>query len=160
MESIASYTYSNSNRIQQSSNVTGLMLCLLRTAPDFYITHYKGSYKDGDGVEYAGRHRAYRRNLGGSSTNPIYNNPLWTIYEQQALTKDDRFLMTNEMPITPDQKTSYVVRAGIDAWGDDRSWFFPVGSSGSRNAGVFAEDALTNRELNYEFIVRRNMEQG
>ena len=160
MESKASYTYTNSNRIQQSSNVTGLMLGLLRTAPDFDITHYKGSYVDGDGVEYTGRQRAYRRYLGGSSSNPIYNNPLWTIYEQQAGTKVDRFMMTNEMTITPDQKTSFVIRAGIDAWGDDRSWFFPVGSSGSRNAGVFAEDALTNREANYDFIVRRNMDLG
>jgi len=160
MESKASYTYTNSNRIQQSSNVTGLMLGLLRTAPDFDIEHYKGSYIDGDGVEYTGRQRAYRRYLGGSSSNPIYNNPLWTIYEQQALTKVDRFMMTNEMTITPDQNTSFVIRAGIDAWGDDRSWFFPVGSSGSRNAGVFAEDALTNREANYDFIVRRNLDLG
>ena len=160
MESKASYTYTNSNRIQQSSNVTGLMLGLLRTAPDFDITHYKGSYIDGDGVEYTGRQRAYRRYLGGSSSNPIYNNPLWTIYEQQALTKVDRFMMTNEMTITPDQNTSFVIRAGIDAWGDDRSWFFPIGSSGSRNPGVFAEDALTNREANYDFILRRNLDLG
>ena len=48
MESKASYTYTNSNRIQQSSNVTGLMLGLLRTAPDFDIEHYKGSYIYGD----------------------------------------------------------------------------------------------------------------
>ena len=136
------------------------MLGLLRTAPDFDITHYKGSYIDGDGVEYTGRQRAYRRYLGGSSSNPIYNNPLWTIYEQQALTKVDRFMMTNEMTITPDQNTSFVIRAGIDAWGDDRSWFFPIGSSGSRNPGVFAEDALTNREANYDFILRRNLDLG
>jgi len=160
MESKASYTYTNSNRIQQSSNVTGVMLGLLRTAPDFDITHYKGTYVDSDGVEYDGRHRAYRRYMGGSSTNPIYNNPLWTIYEQKAGTKVDRFMMTNEMTIAPDQNTSVVIRAGIDAWGDDRSWFFPINSSGSRNPGVFAEDALTNREANYDFIVRRNMDLG
>ena len=160
MESKASYTYTNSNRTQQSSNVTGLMLGLLRTAPDFDITHYKGTYTSSSGVEYGGRQRAYRRYMGGSSSNPIYNNPLWTIYEQKAGTKVDRFMMTNEMTITPDDKTSFVIRAGIDAWGDDRSWFYPVGSSGSRNAGVFAEDALTNREVNYDFIVRRNLDLG
>ena len=160
MSSKASYTYTNSNRIQQSSNVTGLMLGLLRTAPDFDITHYKGTYTSSSGVEYGGRQRAYRRYMGGSSSNPIYNNPLWTIYEQKAGTKVDRFMMTNEMTITPDDKTSFVIRAGIDAWGDDRSWFYPVGSSGSRNAGVFAEDALTNREVNYDFIVRRNLDLG
>ena len=75
MESKASYTYTNSNRIQQSSNVTGLLLGLLRTAPDFSIEHYKGTYVSSDGVEYDGRHRAYRRYMGGSSSNPIYNNP-------------------------------------------------------------------------------------
>jgi TonB-linked SusC/RagA family outer membrane protein len=166
MSSKASYTYTNSNRIQQSSNVTGLMLGLLRTAPDFDITHYKGTYTSSSGVEYGGRQRAYRRYMGGSSSNPIYNNPLWTIYEQKAGTKVDRFMMTNEMTIMPDDKTSFVIRAGIDAWGDDRSWFYPigsfypVGSSGSRNAGVFAEDALTNREVNYDFIVRRNLDLG
>ena len=160
MESKASYTYTNSNRTQQSSNVTGLMLGLLRTAPDFDITHYKGTYTSSSGVEYGGRQRAYRRYMGGSSSNPIYNNPLWTIYEQKAGTKVDRFMMTNEMTIMPDDKTSFVIRAGIDAWGDDRSWFFPVGSSGSRNAGVFAEDALTNREVNYDFIMRRNLDLG
>ena len=160
MESKASYTYTNSNRTQQSSNVTGLMLGLLRTAPDFDITHYKGTYTSSSGVEYGGRQRAYRRYMGGSSSNPIYNNPLWTIYEQKAGTKVDRFMMTNEMTIMPDDKTSFVIRAGIDAWGDDRSWFYPVGSSGSRNAGVFAEDALTNREVNYDFIARRNVDLG
>ena len=136
------------------------MLGLLRTAPDFDITHYKGTYTSSSGVEYGGRQRAYRRYMGGSSSNPIYNNPLWTIYEQKAGTKVDRFMMTNEMTIMPDDKTSFVIRAGIDAWGDDRSWFFPIGSSGSRNAGVFAEDALTNREVNYDFIVRRNLDLG
>ena len=160
MESKASYTYTNSNRTQQSSNVTGLMLGLLRTAPDFDITHYKGTYTSSSGVEYGGRQRAYRRYMGGSSSNPIYNNPLWTIYEQKAGTKVDRFMMTNEMTVMPDDKTSFVIRAGIDAWGDDRSWFFPIGSSGSRNAGVFAEDALTNREVNYDFIARRNVDLG
>ena len=159
MESKASYTYTNSNRIQQSSNVTGVMLGLLRNAPDFDITHYKGTYVDGDGIEYAGRHRGYRRHLA-ERTHPTYNNPLWTTKEQQAGTKVDRFMMTNEMTITPDQNTSVVIRAGIDAWGDDRSWFFPIYSSGSRSSGVFAEDALTNREANYDFIVRRNVDLG
>ena len=159
MESKASYTYTNSNRIQQSSNVTGVMLGLLRNAPDFDITHYKGTYVDGDGIEYAGRHRGYRRHLA-ERTHPTYNNPLWTTKEQQAGSKVDRFMMTNQMTITPDQNTSVVIRAGIDAWGDDRSWFFPIYSSGNRSSGVFAEDALTNREANYDFIVRRNVDLG
>ena len=159
MASKASYTYTNSNRIQQSSNVTGVMLGLLRNAPDFDITHYKGTYVDASGAEYVGRQRAYRKYMA-QSTHPTYNNPLWTINDQKAETKVDRFIMNNEMTITPDQNTSLVIRTGIDAWGDVRSWFFPMGSSGSRSSGVFAEDALTNREVNYDFIVRRSLSLG
>ena len=99
MESKASYTFTNSNRIQQSSNVTGVMLGLLRNAPDFDITHYKGTYVSSSGAEYDGRQRAYRKYMA-QSTHPTYNNPLWTIYDQKADTKVDRFIMTNEMTIT------------------------------------------------------------
>ena len=135
------------------------MLGLLRNAPDFDITHYKGTYVDASGAEYVGRQRAYRKYMA-QSTHPTYNNPLWTINDQKAETKVDRFIMNNEMTITPDQNTSLVIRTGIDAWGDVRSWFFPMGSSGSRSSGVFAEDALTNREVNYDFIVRRSLSLG
>jgi len=123
------------------------------------ILPIKGTYVDASGVEYDGRQRAYRKYMA-QSTHPTYNNPLWTINDQKADTKVDRFIMANEMTITPDQKTILVIRAGIDAWGDNRAWFFPMGSSGSRSSGVFAEDALTNREANYDFIVRRSLSLG
>ena len=46
------YTYTDSNRIQQSSNVSGLMLGLLRTPADFDGRDYKGSYFSSGGTEY------------------------------------------------------------------------------------------------------------
>ncbi|MEC7872370.1 MAG: SusC/RagA family TonB-linked outer membrane protein [Candidatus Neomarinimicrobiota bacterium] len=156
MTSKAGYTYSNSNRIQQSSNTAGLLLGLLRTAPDFDNTHYKGTYVSG-GTEYTGRHRAYRRYLGGSSTNPIYNNPIWTIKEQKSTTGLNRLIMSNEMNYTPRAGTDVVVRAGIDTYTDNRDWFFPIGSAGSRNSGVFAQDVITNKETNYDVIGRHNL---
>ena len=156
MTSKAGYTYSNSNRIQQSSNTAGLLLGLLRTAPDFDNTHYKGTYVSG-GTEYTGRHRAYRRYLGGSSTNPIYNNPIWTIKEQKSTTGLNRLIMSNEMNYTPKEGTDVVVRAGIDTYTDNRDWFFPIGSAGARNSGVFAQDVITNKETNYDVIGRHNI---
>ena len=44
MSSKVGYTYSSANRLQRGSNVSGLMLGLLRTAPDFNNKYYKGSY--------------------------------------------------------------------------------------------------------------------
>lgn len=156
MSSKAGYTYSNSNRIQQSSNTAGLLLGLLRTAPDFDNTHYKGTYVSG-GIEYSKRHRAYRRYLGGSSANPVYNNPIWTTKEQKSVTGVNRLIMSNEMNITPKEGTDIVLRSGIDTYTDNRDWFFPIGSAGSRNSGVFAQDVITNKETNYDIIGRHNL---
>ena len=155
MTSKAGYTYSNANRIQQSSNTAGLLIGLLRTSPDFNNTHYKGTYVSG-GVEYRGRHRSYRKYLG-QTLNPTYNNPLWTINEQKSTTGVNRLIMSNEMNYKVREGTDIVARAGIDTYTDNRDWFFPVGSAGSRVDGVFAQDVITNKETNYDLIGRQNL---
>ena len=158
MSSKVGYTYSESNRIQRGSNVAGLMLGLLRNAPDFDMTHYKGTYVSG-GTEYTNRHRAYRRYLGGSSTNPIYSNPLWTVNEHKNLTRVNRLMMSNEMNITPLPGTEVVLRGGLDQFTDNRESFYPIGSAGSGiNSGAFDMARITNRETNYDVIARQNVE--
>ena len=119
MSSKASYAYTDRNGTQRGSNVSGLLLGLLRTSPDFENTYYKGSYWSG-GTEYTNRHRAYRRYLGGSSTNPIYNNPGWTVNEQKDYSRVNRFIFTNEMNITPYAGTELILRAGLDQYTDNR----------------------------------------
>ena len=158
MASKVGYTYSESNRIQRGSNVAGLMLGLLRNAPDFDMTHYQGTYVSG-GTEYTNRHRAYRRYLGGSSTNPIYSNPLWTVNEHKNLTRVNRLMMSNEMNITPFPGTEVVLRGGLDQFTDNRESFYPIGSAGSGiNSGAFDMARITNRETNYDVIARQNVE--
>ena len=160
MTSKVGYTYSNSNRIQRGSNVSGLMLGLLRTAPDFDNTHYKGTYISG-GTQYANRHRAYRRYLGGSSTNPIYNNPNWTVNEQKNETRVNRLIMSNEMNVTPFAGTEIILRGGLDQFTDNRESFYPPGTAGSaRNSGSFDMARITNKETNYDVIARQNVELG
>ncbi len=148
----AGYTNSFSNRIQQSSNVTGLLLGLLRTPPDFDNRDYQGTYFDDNGVGFTGRHRAYRRYLGGPSSNPIYNNPLWTVFDQDATSETDRFIMTTEFNIAPTEWLNIKLRGGIDDSGDKRVYFFPIGSASDRNAGIFAEDLIDEQELNFDAI--------
>lgn len=160
MSSKASYTYVSRNGTQRGSNVAGLLLGLLRTAPDFDNTYYKGSYWSG-GTEYTGRHRAYRRYLGGSSTNPIYNNPGWTVNEQKDLSRVNRWIFSNEMTIKPYSGTEVILRGGLDQWTDNREGFYPVGSAGSGyNSGSLNINRLTNRETNYDVIARQNFELG
>ena len=94
------YTYTDSNRIQQSSNVSGLMLGLLRTPPDFDQRDYKGSYFSSGGTEYINRGRSYRKSIGQSS-NQSYTNPLWTVNEQESSTRVNRVSITPQLTIKP-----------------------------------------------------------
>ncbi len=153
-----SYTYTDSNRIQQSSNTAGVMLGLLRTAPDFDQRDYIGTYTSGSGEEFIRRHRSYRRQIGNSS-NPSYNNPLWTLYEQKARTVVNRFTMTPELTIRPTNWLQVIARGNADVSDDRRIYFFPIGSAGSaRLNGAYQEDEIATRDLNFDLIGRANLD--
>lgn len=149
----AAYTLTRSNRIQQNSNTAGLMLGFLRTPPDFDISDYKGTYVSSSGEEIVGRHRSYRRYLGNNQ-NPTYNNPLWTINEQVSSTNVNRFVVTPQFNITPTNWLQIILRGNADVSDDKRVYFFPIGSGGNRNVGIFAEDIIGRRELNFDAIAK------
>lgn len=155
MSSKASFTNTQSNRVQQNSNTAGLLLGLLRTPPDFDQTDYIGTYYDGDGNPTPLRHRSYRRYLGNNN-NPTYNNPLWTIYEQTAGNKVNRFIFSSEIDIIPTDFLQFTLRGGIDTYDDKRDYFFPISSAGDRQNGVFAQDVLGRQEINFDAIARAN----
>ncbi|RMG25289.1 MAG: SusC/RagA family TonB-linked outer membrane protein [Bacteroidetes bacterium] len=151
----SAYTLTKSNRIQQSSNTAGLMLGLLRTPPDFDIEDYKGDYTNSSGQVFKGRHRSYRRYLG-NAVNPIYNNPRWTVEEQRATTDVNRFVVTPQLNITPTKWLQVILRGNADISDDKRVYFFPIGSGGDRSVGIFAEDIIGRRELNFDAIAKGN----
>jgi TonB-dependent SusC/RagA subfamily outer membrane receptor len=96
VSSNATYARTTSNRIQTGSNLNGLYLGMLRAAPDFDRSAYIGDYyASPQAAPVENRHRSYRRYLG-NATNPIYNNPLWTINELENSTLVNRFIMSGE----------------------------------------------------------------
>ena len=151
----AAYTYTNSNRIQQSSNVAGLMLGLTRTPAGFNNNDYTGTYIDNDGVSFSNRQRSYRRSLGNAG-NPIYNNPLWTVYEQDALTKVNRYTVTPQLTISPTSWFQIITRGNVDISEDKRTYFFPVNSAGNASTGVLNEDVIGTRDLNLDILGKVN----
>ena len=151
------YTYTDSNRIQQSSNTAGVMLGLLRTPPDFDQRDYKGTYYDNNGTEFPKRHRSYRKSLG-NAVNPSYNNPLWTINEQVSRTEVNRFTITPQLTIKPNNWLQIITRANADIGDDKRTYFFPIGSAGDRSVGIFHEDIIGTRDLNMDVIGKANFE--
>lgn len=156
MSTKASYSRVTSNRIQQSSNTGGLLLGLLRTPPDFDNRDYIGTHYDSDGNPSRFRQRSYRR-YRADSYNPIYNNPAWTIWEQESSSAVDRFIFAPEINILPAENLKITLRGGIDTYGDKRLYFFPVGSAGGdRRDGAFVEDLIRSQEINFDAIARTN----
>ena len=153
VSSKASFANIKSNRIQQSSNTAGLLLGLLRTPPDFDQTDYRGTYFSSSGEAFPNRHRAYRRYLGNNN-NPIYNNPLWTIFEQTADSNVNRFIFSGAIDIIPTNFLQFTLRGGVDTYNDGRAYFFPISSAGSRQNGIFSEDLLSRQEANFDVIGR------
>ena len=151
----AGFTNSKSNRIQQSSNTAGLLLGLLRTPPDFDNRDYIGTYVSSGGAIFPMRHRSYRRYLG-NNVNPTYNNPGWTIYEQESSTKVNRYIFSGDIDIIPTDFLQFKVRGGVDGFDDYRVYFYPVGSGGGNASGSFREDIIGRLEANFDAIVRSN----
>ncbi|MEX0274756.1 MAG: SusC/RagA family TonB-linked outer membrane protein, partial [Flavobacteriaceae bacterium] len=154
----ANYIKIKSNRIQQSSNVNGLYLGLLRNAPDVPIADYIGTYYNDDGTPDPLRQRAYR-NTYGSKTNSGYNNPLWTVNELKNLNNVDRYVMNLETTFKPLPWLTVIARGGIDNYVDFRDSFFPIYSAGSTPSNGFYY--LENRDLkntNFDLISRSNFD--
>ena len=157
LSSKMAYTFTKSNRIQQSSNVSGLMLGLLRTPPDFDGRDYKGTYTISGGTEYVNRGRSYRKPIGQSS-NQSYTNPLWTVNEQTSLTKVNRITVTPQLTIKPTNWFSIITRGNVDVADDKRTYFFPVGDASSRANGQFQEDVLDIRNSSLDIIGKANFD--
>ena len=157
LSSKMAYTFTDSNRIQQSSNTAGIMLGLLRTPPDFDGRDYRGTYTNSSGENFINRHRSYRRPIG-QNVNPSYNNPIWTVKEQMAGTQVNRIIATPQLTIKPTNWLQIITRANADVADDKRTYFWPVGSAGSRSVGNYQEDALSTRVLNFDAIGKANFE--
>lgn len=153
----STYVQTNSNRIRKGASSSGLYLGLLRNPADFDITGYRGDYfASPDASPIPNRHRSYREPLGadGSAT---YNNPLWTINEQENEAKVDRFISNFEMTSRPTTWLNLIARVGIDHYSEKRSEFFTPGSAaGAFRPGALDRSLATNTIFNMDYIAKSN----
>lgn len=97
------YSNTYANRKQQGSNISGVMLGLLRTPPTFnnaYGYMFTGSYRNGE-------QRSYRNGAG-------YDNPYFTVNEDNEEDETNRLFgnFTMDWTIIKDLKLTY--RSGMD----------------------------------------------
>ena len=148
----ANYIHTGSNRTQQGSNTAGLYLGLLRTAPDFDTTDYIGNYYDNSGNVTPARQRSYRRYLGNND-NAIYNNPLWTVNEQESSASVNRLIGTGEVAYRWNAHINTIIRGGVDFYVDSRVYFFPWYTAGAeRTYGQIFDETINNQEFSSDLL--------
>ncbi|MEZ4954350.1 MAG: SusC/RagA family TonB-linked outer membrane protein [Saprospiraceae bacterium] len=149
------YTKSKSNRILRGASSSGLHLGLLRTPVDFDNTGYRGDYyANSTASPVSNRQRSYREPLGADGT-ATYNNPLWTIEEQESLVDVDRFIASLELTVSPTSWLDLIGRVGLDKYSEWQQQFFTPGSaSGSYTSGFFEKELARNSILNMDYIAK------
>jgi TonB-linked SusC/RagA family outer membrane protein len=151
----STYTRTSSNRIRLGANSSGLYLGLLRNPADFDISGYRGDYyTSSDASPTPNRQRSYREPLGAAN-GAIYNNPLWTINEQENKAKVDRFITNFEFMTSPNSWLTLIARAGVDHYSENKSEFNTPGSSaGEFTNGYMEQEGATNTIFNSDFIAK------
>lgn len=145
------YVNSGGRRIQQGSNVSGVMLSLLRTPPTFDNANGYGqdavttpeAYRFPDGTQ-----RTYRAGVG-------YDNPFWTVNENVFTDEVNRLFGNAQVDwsITPGLDVMY--RIGLDYYNDNRKQTFAKNSRAYPSGRLFT-DNNTLSDLTSDLIVTWN----
>ncbi|MCL6462068.1 MAG: SusC/RagA family TonB-linked outer membrane protein, partial [Flavobacterium micromati] len=149
-----SYSTSSSNRVQQGSNLSGLLLGLYRSPADFDQRDYFGTNFTASGVATIGSHRAYRNQQGtrDGASNPIYNNPLWTTDKQKNPNSVNRYIAGIELQHSFTDKFKVLARANVDGYTDERISMFPIYSAENAGGGLGTEDGISHRQFNVDLM--------
>lgn len=149
----ANYVRVASNRIQQGSNLSGILLGGWRQPPDFDMGDYLVDYYPAglQSVPLVNRHRSYRNPLGAG--NPIYDHPFWTIERNINATLVNRIQGRVGLSYDPLPWLNLTSRVGSDYYVDRRQIYFPP-LSAAELTGFSGEQSISEFQLNADFIGR------
>lgn len=153
----ANFVRNNSDRVQQGSNISGLLLGQYRTAPDFNNeTDYTVNYFPNGvgGVVIEGRQRAYRDQIG-ERASPIYDNPLFTYNNITNSTVVNRLTGNVDASFDVTEWFNLTARGGVDTYTDRRYVYFPQFSS-EQPGGQSDERQIGEFRFNGDLIGRAN----
>ena len=146
----ANYIRSGGNRMQQGSNVSGVMVGLLRCTPTFDNAngHGKDGYKFADSYMYAdGTPRRYA----------TYDNPYWTVNKNILTDQVDRVISYMLVKYNPVKDLTVTYRLGDDFYSDRRSGHTALMSANIPD-GQQEEDQHYNNSLNSDLTINYTRE--
>jgi TonB-linked SusC/RagA family outer membrane protein len=147
----ASYVKTSTNRIQQGSNVSGLLLGGYRAPPDFNHSPYFVDYVSPTGVVTKKVQRTYRNSSGNPALGAGFDNPLFVIYEIPYLLKSDRILGTAELTYEPMKWLNFLYRIGVDYFSDLSKNTYPPGDA-AQPTGYTDRNASNAYQVNSDLM--------
>jgi TonB-linked SusC/RagA family outer membrane protein len=154
----SSFNYVNSGgrRVQQGSNISGLMLGLLRTPISFDNSNGSDSPSDASAYFFGdeGRQRSYRY---GGAVN--YDNPYFTINRNPYKDNVNRIIAYTQVDYHFTDWLSLLYRVGMDYYSENRKGAFDITSSALPSGRVY-QNKITNRDFNSDFILKANKSFG
>jgi len=140
------YTKSGGTRIQQGSNISGVMLGLLRTPITFDNANGVDGAENSEAYQFAdGRQRTYRGFAG-------FDNPYWVVNNTPFTDEVNRIVAYAQADYTPADWISVMYRIGQDFYSDRRKQIYAVNSN-SYVAGRIIEDQYFNSDITSDLIV-------
>ena len=139
-----SWTSTDETQIQKGSNVSGIMLGLLRTPPTF---DNSAGYEFSDGSQ-----RNYR-NGGG------YDNPYWAANNIAYERDINRVTLGTNFDYEFSDKISLSYNAGLDFYNDVSSNTFKIGSR-DKSTGYYTEFQSYNQIFNSDLILKYSDQFG
>ncbi|MBP2830953.1 SusC/RagA family TonB-linked outer membrane protein [Aquimarina sp. U1-2] len=146
-----SYVNSGGQRVQRGSNISGIMLGLLRTTPTFDNGNgLTGRNAVGVTDVYEledGSQRSYRAG--------VYDNPYWTVSKNPATDDVNRFTGRLSFEYRPTDWLTLQGRYAYDRYSDIRKRGIDVNSAANRAGSVF-DDNIFNEDITTNFLALFN----
>jgi TonB-linked SusC/RagA family outer membrane protein len=153
LELSGQYSESGGNRVQRGSNISGIMLGLVRSAPTF---------DNGNGLrgqEAADNSASYFYNIPGqelpgqrSYRDGIYNNPYFTVAENKNIDDVSRFLGKMSISYKINDNNTLKSTLSVDRFTDVRKSGFNL-IDASFGEGRVLNDNISNQDINWNLIL-------
>lgn len=137
----ANYINSGGSRPQNGSNLSGVMLSLMRTPASYNLADNPDFNYENDGYEYPS---GDNRNYFGA-----YDNPYWSAYNNPFNDNVNRMLGNFSLNYTPYSWLNFTYRLGADSYTDERKQIYAIGSNDPANApgGQIEENTIRYTQL-------------
>ncbi|MCD4736412.1 MAG: SusC/RagA family TonB-linked outer membrane protein [Bacteroidales bacterium] len=144
---------SGGNRIQQGSNISGVMLGLLRTPPSFDNSNHYDNPVD-EPLAYSFPDGTQRNFRGGGG----YDNPWWTVNNNILSDNVSRVIASATFEYKPWDWVTVTYRLGKDFYTDKRDYHFAKYSRAYPD-GQVSDDNHTNSDFNSDILanIRRDL---